>query len=88
MRLLFRIVVLSCLIGVAYANVWQRVQTLRLGYQISGMEGRKGELIREHRLLWLELCRLGRLERVENLSKAELHLVAPEKLEIIEVVRR
>ena len=85
---LVRIVVLFCLVLIIYANVWLRVQVLMLGYRISGVECENEGLVREHRLLWLELCRLKRLERVENLSAAELQLIAPEKLEIIKVVKK
>lgn len=84
--LIRRAVFASCLILIVYANVWQRVQVLRVGYGISQKEEVKGRLAGEHRFLWLELCRARSVERVRNLSRKELNLIEPAEMEIVEVV--
>ena len=87
MKMLIRRAVLaSCLILVVYANVWQRVQVLRVGYGISRKEEERERLTGEHRFLWLALCRVRSVERVRNLSREELNLVDLAEVEIVEVV--
>ncbi len=80
-------VFVSCLVLVVYANVWQRVQVLRVGYGISRKEEVKERLIGEHRFLWLALCRVRSVERVRNLSREELNLGELAEVEIVEVVK-
>ena len=84
--LIRRAVFASCLVVIVYANVWQRVQVLRVGYGISQKEEIRERLTGEHRFLWLALCRARSVERVRNLSREELNLVELAEVEIIEVV--
>jgi hypothetical protein len=86
--LIRRAVFASCLILVVYANVWQRVQVLRVGYDISRKEEVRERLTGEHRFLWLALCRVRSVERVRNFSREELNLVDLAEVEIVEVVNR
>ena len=88
MKLIMRILFISCLILIVYAHVWERIQILRMGYMVSDREQKKTELVKEQRILWLRLCRSKSVEKAKNFSRKKLNLVEPGEAQVIEVVSR
>ena len=55
MKLIIRVLLISCLILIVYAHVWERIQILRMGYRVSDREQKKEELVKEQRILLLDV---------------------------------
>jgi len=67
--------------------VWQRTQVLRLGYQLERMEATKKELLKENKMLLLEVSNLSSLQRIEKIASEDLGLKAPDRKKIYIVKR-
>lgn len=67
--------------------VWQRVQVVRLGYQIERCKVEKTELIRKNRELLIEISSLTSPDRIERLAASRVGLSIPEREQIVIVKR-
>lgn len=67
--------------------VWQRVQVVRLGYQIERCKVEKTELIRKNRELLIEISSLTSPDRIERLASSRVGLSVPEREQIVIVKR-
>ncbi len=86
MRIVKFLVLCACLAGIVYLNVWQRVQILRLGYDIARQEDLKEQLLKERRLLRLEYSRVSAFDRLSGAAPDEFKRPVFESMEIIDVI--
>ena len=63
--------------------VWQRVEVVKIGYQIDKLQEESASLINKNKSFQLEIVRLKSFDRVEALVK-EMGLMPPKKFESIE----
>ncbi|MEK6645608.1 MAG: hypothetical protein AABY84_02915 [Candidatus Firestonebacteria bacterium] len=63
--------------------VWQRVEIVKMGYQIDKLQEESTALINKNKSFQLEIVRLKSFDRVETLVK-EMGLMPPKKFESIE----
>lgn len=86
MKAIKLLLVTACLSGIVYLNVWQRVQIIRLGYEIAGQEARKEQLLKERRLLRLEHSRASALDRLPDSVPDDFSGSAFESMNIVDIV--
>ncbi len=86
MKALKFLLITACLSAVVYLNVWQRVQILRLGYEIAGQEARREHLLKERRLLRLEHSRASAFERFSDSVPDEFNDSVFESMDIVDIV--
>jgi cell division protein FtsL len=84
-----RTVVLAALIVAGLmVYVGGKVQIMRLGYEIDGLETQKRELERANRALQIEASSLSSPSRIEEIAVKRLGMVRPSKENIVVVRRR
>ena len=66
-----------CLVAVLLFSAWQHFELLQNGYEIEQMEQERARELELNRHLRLEIETLRSPRRIEQIAKAELHLVAP-----------
>src|SRR5574341_1344447 len=71
------------LIGVVLVHVWLRLQVVRMGYVLSTTSKLQARLEQESRELKVELATMTSPDRLEELARRRLGLVAPEKGQVI-----
>lgn len=86
MKALKFLLITACLSGIVYLNVWQRVQILRLGYEIAGQEARKEHLLKERRLLRLEHSRASAFDGLSGSVPDEFSDSVFESMNIVDIV--
>ncbi len=86
MRVLGGFLITVFLAGMVYFHVWQRVQVLKLGYEIARHEEQKEELMKQRRLLRLELSRIGSIERMGGAASREFGRSQLDSIEVVELV--
>lgn len=64
------------LVGVLF-YVWQRIQVVRLGYQIEHLQSERTALLRQEKELRFEVARLRSLRRVEDIARHQLGFTSP-----------
>jgi len=69
MRYLIKLVIILTAATVVYAVVWQRVQVIRIGYEISVYEQKKSALKEQQRQLWLKASRVKSVKKVKALRE-------------------
>ncbi len=74
---------MACLVSLALAHVWVRLQVVRLGYVLSTTSKLQGQLEQENRELKLELATLTSPDRLEALARSRLGLREPEKGQVV-----
>lgn len=75
-----------CLLCVVYLHVWQRVQIIKLGYEIAEKETIIEELVKERRLLRLEYSRISSFERISGKQAGDMWNSASCGIEIVDVL--
>ncbi len=75
--------VMACLVSLALAHVWLRLQVVHLGYVLSTTSKLHGQLEQENRELKLELATLTSHDRLEALARSRLGLREPEKGQVV-----
>ena len=66
-----------CLVGLALAHVWVRLQVVQLGYVLSTTSKLQNQLEQENRELRVELATLTSPERLEAMARKRLGLAGP-----------
>lgn len=77
------IVSLLVIIVIVLFYTWQRMEVLKISYEIDKLRNEKDELINKNKFLQVEVASLKSLDRVEKTSRHELGLVTPDKFEMI-----
>jgi cell division protein FtsL len=83
-RLPILLVVLFCML-VGICSVWERMQYVRIGYDIERLKQKHEELVQEKRNLLLEYNTSISLGKVEERAGKELHMRLPEEGQAIYV---
>ncbi len=86
MKIIKFLVMAACLSGIVYMHVWQRVQVLKLGYEISEFEQRIEELSKQRRLLRLEYSRASSSTRAGGTVSNEFSNSRFESMDVVDVV--
>ncbi len=86
MRVIRLLISAACLAGIVYLHVWQRVQILKLGYEIARMEEKNEQLAKERRLLRLEYSRASSVDRLSGDTRDEFRNSISERTEIVDVL--
>jgi len=77
------IFLVACLVSLALAHVWLRLQVVQLGYILSTTSKLQGQLEQVNRELKLELATLTSPDRLEELARSRLGLRAPEQGQVV-----
>lgn len=77
------ILVLFAIISFVLFYTWQRIEVLRLGYEVDKLRSEKNELYNKNKFLQVKVAGLKSLDRVEKIAREELNLIIPDKFEII-----
>lgn len=77
------IFLVACLVSLALAHVWLRLQVVQLGYVLSTTSKLQGQLEQENRELKLELATLTSPDRLEELARSRLGLREPEQGQVV-----
>ncbi len=77
------IFLVACLVSLALAHVWLRLQVVHLGYVLSTTSKLQGQLEQENRELKLELATLTSPDRLEELARSRLGLREPEQGQVV-----
>ena len=72
-----------CLLGLALAHVWLRLQVVHLGYVLSTTSKLHSQFEQENRELKVELATLTSPERLEAMARSRLGLVEPGKGQVV-----
>ena len=86
MRIIKFLFLIACLGGIVYLHVWQRVQIIRLGYDIAANEDRREQLLSERRLLKLEYSRVSALQRFSGDAPDGFSGSTFESMEVVDVL--
>jgi cell division protein FtsL len=73
----------ACLVSLALAHVWLRLQVVHLGYVLSTTSKLHGQLEQENRELKLEFATLTSPDRLQELARSRLGLREPEKGQVV-----
>lgn len=71
----------------ALVYVWQRVQVIRLGYEIEGLKRQKEDLVKTNRGLQIEAATLTSPDRIETIAARDMGMKTPAENQIV-MVRR
>ncbi|MDH4100117.1 MAG: cell division protein FtsL [Nitrospirota bacterium] len=74
-------------LAVVLFYIWQRVQVVKLGYQIEKYKIEKVELVRKNKELLIEVSSLTSPDRIERLASHRVGLSAPDREQIVIVKR-
>lgn len=74
---------LLAVIAMVLFYTWQRMEVLRVSYEIDRLRNEKSELSNKNKFLQVEVASMESLDRVEKTSREQLGLVTPEKFEMI-----
>lgn len=77
------ILTLLLIISFVLFYTWQRIEVLRLGYEVDKLRSEKNELYNKNKFLQVKVAGLKSLDRVEKIAREELGLIIPDKFEII-----
>ncbi|NIO11655.1 MAG: hypothetical protein GTO40_28010 [Deltaproteobacteria bacterium] len=77
------VAVVACLVSLALAHVWLRLQVVRMGYVLSAASKLQGQLEQENRELMLELTTLTSPDRLEQMARSRLGLVEPQQGQVV-----
>ena len=77
------IFLVACLVSLALAHVWLRLQVIHLGYVLSTTSKLQGQLEQVNRELKLELATLTSPDRLEELARSRLGLREPEQGQVV-----
>ena len=86
MKVLGGFLITIFLAAMVYSHVWQRVQIIKLGYEIARQEEQKEELMKQRRLLRLEYSRIGSVERLGGAASREFARSQLGNIEVVELV--
>jgi cell division protein FtsL len=79
----FSIVFLVVAFSMVY--VWQRVQVIKVGYEIEALKKEKAELLRENNDLQIEQSTLTSPERIESIADTDIGMHVPVSGQIVMV---
>lgn len=85
-KFLAYLIFVTCFLVGLFLYIWPTMQLLQSGFQYSGMEMQRERLSEENRALRVELGALTSLDRVEQIARDELGMVAPGENQVIYVV--
>jgi cell division protein FtsL len=71
------------LLGVVLVHVWLRLQVVRMGYVLSTASKLQSRLEQESRELKVELATLTTRDRLDEMARRRLGLMAPQKGQVI-----
>ena len=74
-----------CTVLLVFAVVWIRSGVVSLEYQLSSLENRKNELMKEGKGLGAERASLLAVKRFETVASADGHLVFPDRTKVVYV---
>jgi cell division protein FtsL len=72
-------------IAFSMVYVWQRVQVIKVGYEIESLKKEKAELLRENNDLQIEESTLTSPERIESIADTDIGMHAPVSGQIVMV---
>ncbi len=78
--------VIVILFGIVFLRVWQEMQVVKLGYEITRLQREYDALLDRQRILLSQRNSLANLERIENLARNKLGLDTPRKDQLIFLV--
>jgi len=76
-----------CLSVFALVYVWQRVQVIKLGYEIETLKKQKDELIKTNKGLLIEAATLTSPDRIEAIAVKDIGMKTPAEDQILMVKR-
>lgn len=79
------LVATSVLMLGAMAFVWSNVRIVKLAYEFQGLVQERRQLLRENRLLKVEMESLRSLDRVQALARKQIGLRTPENRQMVTV---
>ena len=82
-NLLATIFLVACLVILALAHVWSRLQVVHLGYVLSTTSKLQGQLEQENRELKLEFATLTSPDRLEEMARKRLGLREPDQGQVV-----
>ncbi len=82
-NLMAAIFLVACLVSLALAHVWSRLQVVHLGYVLATTSKLHGQLEQENRELKLELATLTSPDRLQALARSRLGLREPEQGQVV-----
>lgn len=65
--------------------LWTRLMVVNMGYEISGLNKERRELVEENKRLKLEVLTLKSPQRIEEMARRELGLIYPRGEQIVKV---
>ena len=74
---------IAVLLGVVLVNVWLRLQVVHMGYVLSTASKLQSRLEQENRELKVELATLTTRDRLAEMARRRLGLMAPQKGQVI-----
>ncbi|HLB25107.1 MAG TPA: cell division protein FtsL [Nitrospirota bacterium] len=79
-----------CVVAFSMFYVWQRVQVVKLGYEIESLKKERDALVRKNKGLLIETATLTSPERVEEIATGNIGMRAPgdEQIVMVKPVKR
>ncbi len=72
-----------CAVFLVFIVVWMRSGVVSLEYQLSSLEHKKNELMKEGKVLGAERASLLAVKRFETVASADGHLVFPDRTKVV-----
>jgi len=69
--------------GLALLYLWQHAEVMELGYELVNLRMQKTQVLQRNKLLQMELAELKAPDRIERLARETLHMIPPERVEIV-----
>lgn len=85
MKLIGRVLLAAVIMGGVLVYVWERVEIVRVGYQIERLKAKRVVLQREHDELQVKLSALSAPERLARVANERLGLVPPRHGQVVMV---
>jgi cell division protein FtsL len=74
---------ITILLGIVLVHVWLRLQVVQMGYVLSTASKLQNRLEQENRELKVELATLTTRDRIDEMARRRLGLMAPQKGQVI-----
>lgn len=81
------IILAAVAIALALTFVWTRVRVIQLGYEVSQLNQRIGDLMRQKNQLEVEVAKLKSPDRLERMARDHFHMRLPAGNEIVFVTK-
>lgn len=81
--LVFSLSIVGIGVSLVVFYVWQRVEVVKMEYQIELLQKEKEQLLRLNQTLYGDLLRLQSLNRIESLARDKLNLAPPGSEQVI-----